>query len=320
MKRSCSTPAVNYSLAVLAWPFLFAISPLHFGPKLADPFDLTVHLSKEEVEIAEPAELIIRASAPPGWQILPPLTPAEWQGLRVTGSSETTLHNGGQIVWTRHVTLEAYEAGRKAISPLEVTFVPPRLGHAVAPPKVEPRKMKSAAAVISVRSALGLFEGGTELRPIYDTVAVPWTWRQWTLAAFCAALIVGCGSLVFRWVNRFHDDAGGLSRQSLLGELARLNESWLRERASDAATVVAASEIARLWLRWRQGALTTHRTTEDWAALVRQWNVAAITPVLDVLSLADRVQFAQTDPTFDEVRECLERLREVMQATREKPK
>jgi hypothetical protein len=320
MKLCFSTRSVNCCFAVLAWPLLVAILPIHFAAKPAGLFDLTMHLSQQEVEIAEPVELTIRATAPPGWQILPLVMPAEWQGLRVIGSSETTEQRENQTVWTRHVKLEAYEAGRKTILPVEVTFAPPRLDHEVKAGKVEPRKLKSAASVLWVRSALGLFESGTELRPIYDTVSVPWTWRQWTVAAGCAALIVACGLLVIRWVNRFHDDPGSISAQFLLRELVRLRESWLRDRQSDAATVVAASEIARRWLRWRQGAVMTHRTTGDWAAVVRHWKVAAIAPVVDVLSLADRVKFAQAEPTVDEVRDCLERLRQVMQVARERSK
>jgi hypothetical protein len=82
--------------------------------------------------------------------------------------------------------------------------------------------------------------------------------------------------------------------------------------------VVAASEIARRWLQWRQGAVTIHRTTDAWAALVLRWNVAAIAPIVEVLSLADRVKFAQAEPTLDEVRESLERLRHVMHVERER--
>jgi len=330
------TPPINCHCAVFCWLLLVAISPVHRAAE-PDRFDVALHVSQQEVEIAEPLEVTLRAAAPLGWQILPPVTPTDWQGLRVIGSTETTEQTNDQMVWTRHVTVEGYEAGRKTISPLEVTFAPPRLpspsGRAAGgeggrqnalnreakAPKLEPRKMKSAAAEIYVRSALGLFESGTELRSIYDPVAVPWSWRQWTMAAGGSVLIVGCGWLVVRWVNRFHDDDGSLSRRGLLGELARLKEAWLRGRESDRETVVAASEIARRWLRWRQKAGTIHRTTDDWAALVRHWNVATIAPIMDVLGLADRVKFAQVEPTLDEVRESLERVRQVMQVERVVP-
>jgi hypothetical protein len=298
-------------------------------------FDVAMHVSQQEVEIAEPFELTVRATAPSGWRIVPAAMPADWQGLRVITSKETTEQTSDQVVWTRHVTVEAYEAGPKTISSLEVTFAPPPSNHEVkaessgparrfeGPPHArsagrgepqngEARHMKSASTVIHVRSALGFFESGTELRPIYETVAVPWTWRQWTMAAGCSALIVGCGWLVVRWVNRFHDEDKSLSRQSLLGELARLKESWLRRRESDRETVVAASEIARRWLGWRHGTVTIHRTTDDWAALVGQWNDVAIAPIVEVLRVADRVKFAQVEPDLDEVRECLERLRRVL--------
>jgi hypothetical protein len=300
-------------------------------------FDVSLHVSRQEVEIAEPLELTIRAIAPSGWQILPPVMPADLPGMRVIGSTETTEQTQDRIVWTRHVALEAYAAGRKTISPVEVTFAPPRFdrevkaesslpaGRLAVPPhprpsaggrgepqKVETRMMKSAATVIDVRSALGLFESGSELRPIYDPVALPWTWRQWAMGAGGAALIVGCGWLVIRWVNRFHDDDRSLSRQSLLRELARLKEAWLQGSESDRETAVAASEIARRWLSWRQG-ITIHRTTDDWAALVLRSNVA-IAPIVDILGLADRVKFAQVEPTLEEVRDSLERLRQVMHA------
>src|SRR5207248_11264430 len=135
----------------------------------------------------------------------------------------------------------------------EVTFAPPRLpspsgrgagreegrqnalNHEAKAQNLEPRKVKSAATEIYVRSALGLFESGTELRSIYDTVAVPWTWRQWAMAAGGSALILGCGLLGIRCVNRFHDHDGSLPR-----ELALLKEAWLRGRERDAETVVAA--------------------------------------------------------------------------------
>jgi hypothetical protein len=318
MKACISTRPINCCCALLPWLFSVGISPTVAAER--DPFDVALHVSQQEVEIAEPLELTIRATAPPGWHIVPPVMPADWQGLRVIGSSEKTQQNGDRIVWTRQVTLEAYEAGRKTISPLEVTFAPPRFDHEVKVPKVEARKMKSAATAISVRNALGLLESGTELRSIYGTVAVPWTWRQWAMAAGCSALIVACGWLVIRWVNRFHDDDGSLSRRFLLGELARLKEAWLRGSESDAETVVVASEIARRWLSWRQGAVTIHRTTDDWAALVLHWNVAAIAPIVDVLGLADRVKFGQAEPTVDEVRESLERLRQVLHVERERSK
>jgi hypothetical protein len=356
--------------------------------RAAEPhvFDVALHVSRQEVEIAEPVELTIRASAPPGWQILPPVMPGDWQGFRVIGSSETTEQTKDHIVWTRHVKLEAYEAGQKTISPIEVTFTPPRLpspsgrgagGEGAQPnapnrsaksQKVQLPKAKTAPTEIYVRNALGLFESGTELRSIYDAVSVPWTWRQWAIAATCSALILGCGLLGIRWVNRFHDDDG-----SLPGELARLKEAWLRGSQSDAGTAVAASEIARRWLQWRAAAsgtdtfsaaaannpvtranqqsypvpaekmsvplpakdlpfggrgqgegrnsrtgngkatVTIYRTTADWAALVRHWNVAAIHPIVDVLELADRVKFAQAEP-LEEVRDSLERLRQVMLA------
>jgi hypothetical protein len=318
MKACLSTRPSHCHCAVLCWLLWAVILPLHplAGP---DRFHVALDVSQEEVEIAEPLELTIRATAPVGWQILPPVMQADWQGLRVISSNETTKQTKDQVVWTRHVTVEPYEAGPKTIAPIEITFAPPRFDQALAQ-KVEPRKVKSAAKVIRVRSALGVFESDTELRSIYDAVAVPWTWRQWTMATGCSALIVGCGLLVIRWVNRFHDDDGSLSRQGLLGELARLKEAWLRGREGDRETVAAAAEIARRWLRRRQKAGTIHRTTDDWAALVRHWNVTAITPIVDVLGLADRVKFAQVEPTLDEVRESLERLGKVMHVKRERSK
>src|SRR5262249_461530 len=111
--------------AVLPWLLTVAILPMNGA---ADPrlFDVSVHVSQQEVQIADSFELTIRATAPQGWQILRPVMPADWQGLRVTGSNETTEQTGDHIVWTRHVSLEAYEAGQKTIPPAEVTFAPLR--------------------------------------------------------------------------------------------------------------------------------------------------------------------------------------------------
>jgi hypothetical protein len=317
--RTCfSTRPINCLRAVLPWLILVAISPMVLAGE-RDLFAVALHVSRPEVEIAEPLKLTIRATAPCGWQVLPPVMPGDSQGLRIIGSNETTEQTPEQIVWTRHLTIEAYEAGRKTISPLEVTFAPPRFNHEIKAQRSEARKVKSVAAEIYVRNALGLFESGTDLRSIYDTVAVPWTWRQWAMAAGGLALIVGCGLLIIRWVNRFHVDDGSPSPQLLLRELARLKEAWLRGSECDRETLVDASEIARRWLRWRHGAVTIHRTTDAWAALVGDWNDVAIAPIVDVLALADRVKFAQVEPTVDEVRGSLERLRHVMHVDRQPP-
>ncbi|HEV3021263.1 MAG TPA: hypothetical protein VGX76_02305, partial [Pirellulales bacterium] len=182
----------------------------------------------------------------------------------------------------------------------------------------QPRTLATEAAVIRVRSALGLFETRNELRPIHGAVAVPWTWWQWGLATGCLVVIVGCGVIVVRWVNQFHED-GRLSRATLLRDLARLNEAWLQGSANDGETVAAASQIARRWLWWREDALAIHRTTEVWAARLERRGAAACAPLVDVLRLADRVKFAGAEPTLDDVRESLAHVRQVIEAQRDRP-
>jgi hypothetical protein len=314
MRDGAIPRTIDCLCALLPWLLFVVISSMALAEE-PGLFHVDLHASQNEVEIAQPLELTISATAPQGWTILPPPLLAKLIDLRVVNSSEESERIGSQVIWTRHLTIESYAPGRKTIGPIEVTFAPPQFGHDAIS---QPRTLATEAAVIRVRSALGLFETRNELRPIHDAVAVPWTWWQWGIATGCLVVIVGCGVMVVRRVNRFHDD-GRLSRQSPLRDLERLKDAWLKGNTSDGETVAAASEIARRWLRCREGALTIHRTTEVWAARLQRRGAAACAPLVDVLRLADRVKFAGAEPTLDEVRESLAHVRQVIDAQRDRP-
>lgn len=317
-----STSRVIY--AVLAGLLCGAFSPRNIASLAAAAddglFDVALRVSPREVEIAQPLEVTITATAPRDCEIWPPPLPLamslEMPDFRVIDSNDETELRGGQIVWTRRLVLEAYAPGRKTLAPLEVAFVPPHFDEQAGAESPQILTLETEAIPVRVRSALGLFESGSELRSIYAEAAVPWTWRQW--AMLLGGLVVGVGGAAFvvRWVDRFHDDSGRASHPSLLRDLQRLREAWLLGSASDEETVAAASDIARRWLQRREGAPQIYRTTAGWAGRVQRGDAAAEAAIVEVLRRADRVKFAQAEPTLDEVRDSLEQVRLVMQSAR----
>jgi hypothetical protein len=280
-------------------------------------FEASAHVDRGEVRIAEPLKLAIRAAAPAGWRILPPPRSDELSGWRVVGSHDESERTGERIVWTRSLTLEGYAPGRQNIGPVEIRFQPPAGGLARSD-NVEIKKLHTEEVAVRVRSALGLFELGRELRPIQGAVAVPWTWRQWVLAALCLAIVAGCAAVAVRWANRFHDasPSGTGEPKSLARELYTLREAWLTGRSSDADTVAAAAEIARRYLGWQENRSVVYRTTDDWAGRVRERGESTCAALVDLLRVADRVKFAHARPTLDEVRQCLEGVRQAINVQR----
>lgn len=295
----------------------------------AEEFSVELRTDREQIAVADPVGVTVSATAPPGWKILFPETPVDSEHLRVIEASDHLQENddGTRTAW-RHLKLESLLPGRYPIGPLNVRFTPEdgaddSAASSESTASSEVIQRSTGSITIRVRSAIGFF-GSRELREIDGTVWIPWTWRQWAIAAAAifAASVLGWASYrrVERWLG-----SQRVSQRSLLHELDRLDEARLHRSVPNDQLIISVADVVRQSLRLADGPHSVYRTTEEWIEYLQR---SPLIPagasggnrrlprdaVELVLREADAIKFAGRPATYDQSRRCLGAARRTVQS------
>ncbi|QDU80778.1 hypothetical protein Pla110_25130 [Polystyrenella longa] len=279
-----------------------------------EKFIFTVTASQHEVKIAEPVRLAFTAHIPTGWELAPPLLPEDFGDLHLINSTESTSHLAEQTIWTQQLILEGYAGGEHRVPAITLLLYSlplngePQPGQPTSAQRV--RQLTSNPLLIQVRSSRSSFLGGNKLRPIYNQVSLPWTWRRTLgtiLVLICIALSIW---LVRKFVESLQKRA--TSHRRLQNDLAQLNDDWLRNKITNSATLVELVVLLKQWLYTRDPGLQVERTTTEWKHHLQtqpdnSLNIESVATT--IFALADRMNYVGIPPSTSDLHSCFQETR-----------
>ncbi|MAT15958.1 MAG: hypothetical protein CMJ46_11895 [Planctomyces sp.] len=275
-------------------------------------FEATAIADTTQAMIAEPVKLTITVSFPTEWTLERPHFENQIGDWQVVDRTESTRETADQQRWECELTLESYAPGAQRFPAVTLTLYSAAETADDGPVRAQRfRKLTSAPVPVRIVSSRNPWEWNTELRPIYDEVWLPWTWRQTLILLGAILLLAVAIALTRRFVDRLQTRA--LSHRHLGDELERLHEDWLHDAYSNRAALVRLATLFRRWLSAHDHERGAHRTTEEWEEwLAARQDSSRASGAISVLHQADRLNYAGVDPTLDDIRECFARVRAVM--------
>ena len=168
-------------------------------PKSSKP-QISIRADRTSVQIADPLEVIIKATASNEASVQFPAVPQQLGPFEVIDHRDLlgvpSESNDGTSTWTRRITVETLETGKLQIPPIEVV---------VRTPDQPPLRLVNAPLSIDVASVLEPASDPAKFADIQDLIDVPeptggsYQWIVWAAAGGIGLAALAAGALfVFR--------------------------------------------------------------------------------------------------------------------------
>lgn len=299
---------------VFGWTVLVLTGPSQSTETARATIEFTA--DKSTAQIAEPIELKVVARVPLGWQIRLPtsLELPDAMSLIAIGpvamEAEPVAEDMQVIV--RHYEVEAYSPGLHAIALNSIPCYPPAGAWDDTTSDDTGVPLQAEPVNIRVQSALGLFESANQLRPIADTMPVPWSAGQWVAWLGVLAAVVGSALVAQRWLVA-HLNRSLPGQRGLKQRLIHVDRQRLHGQLSHGQTVLQFADLLRKSLQLASGNDRRFRTTAEWIRHCRlHYDDGTTSGTQRVLLLADAIKFSDRTVTLDDVRESLATTRQVL--------